>query len=158
LEKRYLYFAYGSNLNWNQMKERCPQSRFIAIAYYPNHILSFTRQSVSERWGKGSWVADMVFSPGDRVWGVVYELSEPDLINLDKCEGINLERGYLRQEIVVHTKEEERIVAWSYFVKNKTGRGSPSDKYLKVVLAGARFHSLPEDYLDFLEKIEPINL
>lgn len=154
--KRHFYFAYGSNLNLDQMEKRCPQSRFIAVAYYPNHVLSFTKQSVSKKWGKGSWLADMIFSPDDIVWGAVYEISESDLTSLDKSEGIKLDRGYLRQEIVVYTQKGEKIVVWSYFVKKKTGTGLPSEKYLSVILSGAKFHSLPEDYLYFLKTIDPM--
>ena len=151
---RHFYFAYGSNLDWDQMKERCPQSKFISIAFYPNHVLSFTKQSTSERWGKGSWLADMIFSPDDKVWGVVYEISESDLISLDKNEGVKFDRGYLRQKIVVFSKKGEEIIAWSYFVKNKTGKGLPSEKYLNTILKGGEFHSLPENYLLLLKKIE----
>jgi hypothetical protein len=27
-----LYFAYGSNMNWDQMRERCPSARFEFVA------------------------------------------------------------------------------------------------------------------------------
>lgn len=49
-----LYFAYGSNLLYEQMRERCSSASFGTLAYYPNFKLDFTRKST-----KGGWVADM---------------------------------------------------------------------------------------------------
>jgi hypothetical protein len=40
-----LYFAYGSNMNWQQMQDRCPSARFFGVALLPDHKLAFTRES-----------------------------------------------------------------------------------------------------------------
>jgi len=37
-------FAYGSNMNWNQMRERCPSSRFVGIAVLRDHKLAVMRK------------------------------------------------------------------------------------------------------------------
>jgi len=55
-----LNFAYGSNMNWNQMRERCPSSRFVGIAVLRDHKLAFTRESVNH----GCGVADVVAEDG----------------------------------------------------------------------------------------------
>src|SRR5436853_7848833 len=77
------YFAYGSNMIFPQMSERCPSSRFAGIAVLPNHRLAFTRKSVK----RGCGVADAVRETGQTVWGVMYDISEADFDNVDKSEG-----------------------------------------------------------------------
>ena len=59
-----LYFAYGSNLHWPQMKERCPSARFHCVAKLKDHRLAFTRKSISRDCG----VADVVPEQGHDVW------------------------------------------------------------------------------------------
>jgi hypothetical protein len=61
------YFAYGSNMNWTQMRGRCPSARYVAIAVLRNHTLAFTRKSVK----RGCGVADAVWSERQEMWGVV---------------------------------------------------------------------------------------
>jgi len=78
-----LYFAYGSNMNWQQMQERCPSARFFGVALLPDHKLAFTRKSIK----RGCGVADAVPTQGQKVWGVVYEVTDRDVIKLDKSEG-----------------------------------------------------------------------
>jgi hypothetical protein len=92
-----LYFAFGSNLAWAQMKERCPSARFVSIAALPDHRLAFTRKSVN----RGCGVADAVRDPGRTLWGVVYEISDLDVGSLDKSEGYRPTRetnSYWRRE------------------------------------------------------------
>src|SRR5438046_3310953 len=80
-----LYFAYGSNMDWAQMKERCPFAKFVCRAKLPSHRLAFTLRSYSRRCG----VADILRDETREVWGVVYELRESELKNLDKDEDFN---------------------------------------------------------------------
>jgi hypothetical protein len=55
-----LTFAYGSNMDWNQMRERCPSSRFVGIAVLRDHKLAFTRKSLK----RGCGVADLIAEGG----------------------------------------------------------------------------------------------
>ena len=78
-----LYFAYGSNMDCAQIRTRCPSASFIGIAKLPNHKIAFTRKSTR----RGCGVADVVRQDGAGVWGVVYEITDSDLAQLDKDEG-----------------------------------------------------------------------
>tara|TARA_B100000315_G_scaffold65392_1_gene59359 strand:+ start:3991 stop:4161 length:171 start_codon:yes stop_codon:yes gene_type:complete len=51
-----LYFAYGSNLDNDQMKDRCPSAKDKGTACLKEHRLDFTRHST--RWDCA--VADVV--------------------------------------------------------------------------------------------------
>jgi hypothetical protein len=70
-----LYFAYGSNLDVEQMLERCPSSRALMRACLREHRLEFTH--LSRRWGGGA--ADILPQAGTDVWGGLYQLERPEL-------------------------------------------------------------------------------
>ena len=55
-----LYYAYGSNVNWQRMPERCPSKRCLGIALPENHNLAFTRKSAN----RGCKSADAVREDG----------------------------------------------------------------------------------------------
>lgn len=78
-----LYFACGSNMDWDQMRERCPSARFVGVAKLPEHKLAFSRRSKK----RGCGVADAVADQGSSVWGVVYEVDDRDVGQLDAAEG-----------------------------------------------------------------------
>lgn len=77
------YFAYGSNMDNAQMTERCPNARYIGKGYLPDYKLAFTRNS--RKWD--SAVADILVSPGETVWGIIYIVTDEDLKKLDIREG-----------------------------------------------------------------------
>ena len=69
------YFAYGSNLDKRQMRERCPDSKPKFAAHLPNYRLIFV--GWSRQWRGG--VASIRPFRGERVLGAVYEVSDKDL-------------------------------------------------------------------------------
>lgn len=71
------YFGYGSNLWLDQMRRRCPSSKYIGTA-----ILHDWKWIISDR-----GYANVIPSPGDIVWGMVYILSAIDEAYLDRNEG-----------------------------------------------------------------------
>ena len=77
------YFSYGSNMDYKQMKKRCPDAKYFGVGFLQDYKLAFTRYS--QKWE--SAVADVLVSPGDVVWGVIYILSSDDLEKLDRYEG-----------------------------------------------------------------------
>src|SRR5271170_368989 len=111
-----LYFAYGSNMHRPQMQERCPSARFADVAVLPDHKLAFTRKSAK----RGCGVADVVFAPGRKVWGVLYKIADLDLENLDASEGYRPGRAknsYRRRACRVLTEGDEQRpqTAFTYF-------------------------------------------
>ena len=70
-----LYFAYGSNMNVEQMRRRIPDARVVGRA-----VLKGWR--VVER-----LYADIEKSGGGRVYGVLYLLSAKEMRRLDTFEG-----------------------------------------------------------------------
>ena len=90
------YFAYGSNMDEEHMKTRCSRARYLGRGVLTNYKIAFTRYS--SKWD--SSVADVVASQGEVVWGVLYELSEEDLLKLDRFEGHP--RMYVRKTLTIH--------------------------------------------------------
>jgi len=77
------YFAYGSNLDEEQMRARCPSAVVEGPAMLPNHTLVFG--GFSHRWGGA--VASIVRARGVAVPGLVYTLEGDDVARLDRIEG-----------------------------------------------------------------------
>lgn len=111
---RVLYFAYGSNLDDDQMRSRCPSAREVGRAVLGNHALTFG--GFSHRWGGA--VASVLRAPGGRVEGVLYQIDEGDVRALDRFEGhpfayervIKLvvdERGRRRRAALYRQPEED---------------------------------------------------
>jgi gamma-glutamylcyclotransferase (GGCT)/AIG2-like uncharacterized protein YtfP len=150
-----LYFAYGSNMDWNQMRDLCTSSRFAGIAVLQDHKLAFTRKSVK----RGCGVADVVAQDGAHVWGVVYDIADLDVGKLDVSEGFRPGReknSYYRRECLVFLDgEEQRPVAVSaYFGDLQPNPPLPNAAYKNLILVGGRYWHLPEEYIRELEKIE----
>jgi hypothetical protein len=153
-----LYFAYASNLDPVQMRERCPNHTPIGLAALRDHRLAFPLYS--ERWGGGA--ASVVPSHGHTVWGYLYELGEEDVAAQDFHEGWHgagdPRNRYDRETVTVDLVRPDdgsvprRVRAMAY-VGRPTEPAAPQRRYLDAILAGARHHRLPEDYIAALAGI-----
>jgi gamma-glutamylcyclotransferase len=153
-----LYFAYGSNMDWDQMRERCPSARFVGVALLPDYELAFTRKSVK----RGCGVADAVPKRGSAVWGVVYEIGDLDLGKLDTCEGYRPGReknSYYRREclLLLDGNGERPLTASTYFGDPQPNPPPPNAEYKNLLLSGARRWRLPKAYIRQLEAIEVVD-
>ena len=71
MSKKQLYIAYGSNINLEQMKYRCPHSKIVGTSEIKDYELEF----------RG--VATIVSSKGSTVPVLIWELDERDLPTLN---------------------------------------------------------------------------
>ena len=152
-----LYFAYGSNMHWAQMKERCPSAKFVCRAKLPSHRLAFTLKSFDRRCG----VADVLRDDAKDVWGVVYEIVENDLKNLDKDESFRPGRPddqneYTRENHYVWPEDDAKrpLLVSLYHAHPQLDPPLPSCDYKKLIVDGARHWNLPADYIRELESIQ----
>ena len=152
-----LYFAYGSNLDFVQMRERCPSAQFVTTATLPAHRLAFTRKSI----GRNCGVADAVVDEKEVVWGVVFAIAETDLGRLDNSEGFRPSRplsanSYNREErhVFRNDDKDDPLLAWIYLANRQSDPPLPNAAYKKLILEGARFWHLPEGYIKKVEDIE----
>lgn len=143
-----LYFAYGSNLCPQQMKQRCASTRFVSVAALAGHRLCFPR--ISRSWGGGG-VAGIVADSGATAFGAVYEITEEDLAIMDGYEGHP--HDYLRTEIsVTPLQNDGSFFCWSYIAVPQAGAPFlPVQAYLARMIGGAEAHGLPQHYIDALK-------
>jgi len=154
-----LCFAYGSNMNWDQMQDRCRSAQFLGVALLRDHRLAFTRYSDSP--SRKCGVADALYEKGAEVWGVVYEIPDTEIAILDRCEGFRpgrelRENAYIREERhVCRDGDEQRpLLVQVYFANQQQNPPRPSAEYKKLIVEGAEWWHLPSDYIDQLERIE----
>lgn len=134
------YFAYGSNMKHEQMRTRCPGSRFIKAVYLDN--AEFVYDGQSKTWGNKA-VANIDAADGQTVWGGLFEVTNDDLDELDRHEGFP--KSYGKKIVKVHDAEGKDYDAWVYFRIGEK-KGVPSEKYRATVLEGADDCMLPKNY------------
>jgi hypothetical protein len=147
-----LYFAFGSNLDPDQIAERCPHHRVVGLAALRDHRLGFPLFSNS--WGGG--VASVQLHHGDAVWGIVYDLTDDDLEALDGFEGFrasgNQHNVHDRTTVTVDLERPDdgsipRRVRCETYIARPSNPSPPSRRYLDTIVKGARHHRLPEEYI-----------
>ena len=124
------YFAYASNLNRQQMRERCPESKPMFVATLPNYKLVFAGWSRQWRGGKAS----IQLFRGEKVMGAVYEVSERCLSRLDKYEGCP--GDYHRLKVTVFDEDGGPVEAVTYIKSGQLDETLPSKEYLAVIQQG----------------------
>src|SRR4029077_20427371 len=77
------YFAYGSNINIEQMARRCAGARLVGRASLSGYTLTFG--AFSKGWNAG--VADVVPLAGSTVWGLLFSVTGDEIAELDRYEG-----------------------------------------------------------------------
>jgi len=139
------YFAYGSNMSLEQIKDRCPNYKFEGVAVLNGKKVVCNKLSKN----KIDHFAGLVDSPTDQVMGVLYRLSSEDISYLD-----GKEKGYHRStgEFFVEEIGTGRpIDCFTYLVTNPVTPHRPSPEYLNRIMKGCRDHKLP---LEYIEKIK----
>lgn len=141
------YFAYGSNMDWQQMQRRCPSAKFVCIARLAGYRFAIARHSRLRNCGTANIFAEL----GSEVCGVVYEVSDQDLTILD-----GFEDGYRRESAFVYDLNDGNrpLGVIVYIAAKENDVPLPNAAYKQHITDGARYWHLPQDYCDMLEKIE----
>lgn len=141
----FLNFAYGSNMLSARLRERVPSARPAGTACLPGFSLRWHKVSVDGS-GKCNVVEDA--TPGACVWGVVFAIDFAQKDSLDKAEGLG--NGYGSREVSVMLGGAT-LTAQAYVATRTDAAYLPYDWYKALVVAGAREHVLPPDYVAVLE-------
>lgn len=143
----FRYFSYGSNMLSGRLKDRCPSARPLGVAQLSGHELRWHKRSRD-----GSGKCDVVpSSNGQVVFGVVYEIVESERADLDRAEGCG--NGYVRTNVQVNLNGEA-VTASTYVATKVDPNIKPYTWYKALVVAGAKEHGLPADYIASLETVE----
>lgn len=149
---KIIYFAYGSNMNLSQMKERCPHSEKFDIGFMKDAEVCFP--SFYEPWNSG--MAGYQSSPGNDMWGVLFYLDQRDLEVMREYEDyIPGQDPSLNNynEVFVDIVVGEQMVRCMTYESVVTGKYKPSLKYLQGIITGAINNDLPEEYIEKLSQL-----
>jgi hypothetical protein len=145
---RLLYFAYGANMNAEQIATRCEDAKLLTRAHLPDHTLAF--HGHSKRWGGAQETASPC--PGQTLFGVVYQLSIADFDRLDIWQGVRMDGTgsyfHFPAQVIGEGGESHDIL---FYKKTAFGPPTlPSSEYLAHILSGARARGLPPVSIDAL--------
>lgn len=140
-------FAYGSNMSTARLRERCPSATPVGVAELKGYELRWHKRSKD-----GSGKCDIVptATPEARVLGVLYRIAESEKGNLDQAEGLG--QGYAEMDIEVLC-DSKPFAAKAYQATDIDRSLTPFSWYRALVVAGAREHRIPEDYIALLEAV-----
>jgi len=124
------------------LKRDIDSAEFIYRAELDGWRLAFNKESED-----GSGKANIEESPGDSVFGVIYEIDETEKKHLDEKEG-----KYDPIAVSVTLEDGSTEKALTYKSDYKTGE-PPYEWYMKLVIGGAKAHGLPQEYIQTLESI-----
>lgn len=135
-----LYFAYGSNLLCERLLARCPNSKYAGRATLVSYRLTFGKLSKD-----GSGKCTIKPDPNSNVEGIVWNILETEMYSLDQSEGLG--SGYKHCAVVIKKIDGVIQEAQTYCATHCKSGMQPYDWYLALVIAGAKQHSLPDDYI-----------
>lgn len=135
-----LYAAYGSNMDPQQMRERCPHSPAAGTGWLEGWRISFGAEDVG--W-EGS-LATIVEDPGSRIFVALYDITADDESQLDTWEGAD--RGIYRKIRLRVETLDGTALSWVYLLDGYEG-GLPSARYLGVMADAAERAGAPDDYV-----------
>jgi gamma-glutamylcyclotransferase len=138
------YLAYGSNLLSARLAARVGAVDVLARVELPGYALVFTK-----RGRDGSGKCTLVPRAGALAHGVVYALPHDARETLDRIEGVG--QGYRAARIGIAPLGE----CYVYLVQDGWTDTElvPYDWYRDLVVAGAREHGLPADYVAALAAV-----
>lgn len=146
------YFSFGSNMHDSAFRER---RKMRPLEWRAGRITGYRLRFNLEGRPKGRAApANIEQSAKSEVWGVLYRITRKDLIWLEATEGVG--RGRYRPLWTEATdKGGIRLPCVTYIAKGEDADGRPSLRYITLLRDGARAHELPQEWIAFLDKIEP---
>ena len=92
--------------------------------------------------------ADIVESKNDKVYGVLYKLTQKELEIVDNCEGIGIEGDESYYRKTVDVEYEGKIVkANVYIMSEKREFEEPQEEYFGHLMEGLKSHKFDEEII-----------
>jgi gamma-glutamylcyclotransferase (GGCT)/AIG2-like uncharacterized protein YtfP len=135
-----LYAAYGTNLDAEQMLQRCPHSPSRGSGWLVGWRLTFGGEDL----GWEGALATVVEDPDHQVFVMVYDVPSQDEAELDRWE--SADSGLYRKiRVRAHTLRGDHL-CWLYVLDGYEG-GLPSARYLGLMADAAEKAGAPDDYV-----------
>ena len=127
-----LYFAYGSNINLDQMDYRCPDATVIGPVTLENYELLF----------RGSGVATIGPKEGGTVHGLLWQLTPDCERSLDRFEGFP--HLYNKEPVTVRDAQGQEFTVMAYVMTERYRTPAiPPASYYHGIEEGYRQNGLP---------------
>ena len=140
------YFAYGSNMSRAIFVERRGmRPSEVMWGWLHGYRLCFDLPVGPGERG----VANVVCEAAARTCGVLYRITAEEAERLDRSEGVP-GGFYRRVDVTVLAPPHGPIAAFTYQSTHSSPGRKPSQRYLGLLLDGARVHGLPDAYVAFL--------
>lgn len=127
-----LYIAYGSNLNKEQMKRRCPQAKPVGTIMLKNYELQFRIYLT------------IIPKQDSEVPVAIWEITERDEESLDLYEGYPKQYRKEYLDIEIQGRREKALV---YIMNGPEIVKAPFARYVQVCLQGYHDFQLDKFYL-----------
>src|SRR5262249_27479356 len=137
------YFAYGSNMDVEQMRSRVDTARFAGVARLEGYRMLFNKAG-GDRSAKANILSSSVEGAFDV--GCIYELSDAAFQKLK-----SFEPGYVA--VPVEVDQNGAKVQSLAFIAEASALmcGAPNDEYFATILRGATRLELPKEYIASLQ-------
>jgi len=146
-----LYFAYGANMDPGALASRGVEFSPVCTGKVRHVRLVFHKPG---RDGTGK--ADLQDHRSSVVEGVIYDVPEASLANLDVYEGVD--KGHYRRQVVTVQTSRGELECFAYRAA-KFGTGlKPSRDYLATLIRGAEFHRLSPEYIIHLKSFNTMEI
>ncbi|MCO4320710.1 gamma-glutamylcyclotransferase [Aliidiomarina sp. Y6] len=136
-----------------RLQERVPSAKVIGVVKAEGRKLTFSKRS-KDLSGKCNFYESN--NPEDVVYGVLYEFDSSDKKNLDSAEG----KGYgYNEQVVSFELNGKAYNPFTYIAdaKHLDSSLAPYEWYKQFVVEGAKYHSMPDEYVALLESISAIS-
>ncbi len=133
-----LYFAYGSNINLEQMEHRCPDAQVVGPVTLENYELQF----------RGHGFATVAPKEGSVVHGLLWKLTPESERALDRYEGYP--RHYTKEQVSVRTTDGAAVSVMVYIMAEPLCRqpALPPPHYYRAIQQGFEANGLPVESLE----------
>ncbi len=137
------YFAYGSNMDDAQMAQRCPDSVLLSRASAEGWRFRINSRGY----------ATIVREHGAIVHGLLWLLTESDVVSLNRYEGVAIGL-YVIDTVNVQLANGRRDEAMVYVAADDRP-GTPKARYIRGIMVAGRAHGFPREYLRELRQWLP---
>lgn len=138
------YFAYGSNMSFDQMRRLCGWHFTVyGVACLPDYEFGLDLRGYNAIRQKA----------GSKVYGVLYLADQKCVDILDEYEGHP--NVFNRIEVEVLDKTNNKFKAWVYLEKPEEFGGiMANEEHFKRIIAGAIANRLPKEWIEFLQSFQ----
>ena len=143
------YLEYGSNLHPIRLTDRIPRARLVGTSELRGYRMAFHKRSED---GSAKCTLHITADPNDIAHAAVYSLPENEITILDAIEGVGegYDREYLSATVGGQSLDLFTYMASETYVVVDL---EPYDWYKRLVLAGARYHDFPRDYIEAIAAV-----